>query len=316
MNITIKPGTLHFGSLRCGTLPDGTPVNLPLVVLSGTQDGPTLLIQAAIHSRELIGIEVIRQVTQEVIEPDGLRGTVIGLPLANPYGFWARQDDPPQDSKNVNACFPGDRTGTISERIAHAIFTEVLPLCDTILDFHTTPLHTGIEYTIIPRVSHLDALREAIHLAQFFGFPVVGIERDRWGFDNSLIGMALEAGKPAIVLEALATGVLWDPWIERSVRGTLNVMKYLGMIEGEIEPPDDLPGKGLTVQLLDIPAPESGVVRFWKTGGEWVEAGERFGVIRDIYGREVCGVTSPARGIVRSFTSSSQYRSISASAAE
>lgn len=302
MDITIEPGVCRFDSVQCGTLPDGTPVKLPVIVQGGAQDGPTLLIQAAIHSRELTGIEVIRRVTQEAVEPGQLRGTIIGLPLANPYGFWARQDDPPQDARNVNACFPGDPRGTVSERIAHVIATSILPLCDYILDFHTTPLHTGIEYTIIPRVSRLDTLREAIHLAQFFGFPIVGIEHDRWGFDRSLVGMALEAGKPAILLEALATGMLWDPWIEHSMRGTLNVIKHLGMIEGEIEPPGDLPGKGQTVRLLDIPAPESGIAHFWKTGGHWVEAGERFGVIRDIYGREVCHVTSPARGIVRSFT--------------
>ena len=302
MTITIERGKVRFDRLNCGRLPDGTPVDLPVITVGGEKDGPTLLIQAAIHSRELIGIEVIRRITQEAVQPAELRGTIIGLPLANPYGFWARQDDPPQDPKNVNACFPGDPAGTVSERITHVIFTKVLPLCDYVLDFHTTPLHTGIEYTILPQVSRLDTLREAIRMSEFFGFPIVGVKHDRWGIDKSLVGMALEMGKPATLLEALATGVLWDPWIEHSMRGTLSVMKHLGMIDGEIVPPDDLPGKGKTVWLLDVSAPESGIARFWKTGGEWVEKGEAYGVIRDIYGREVCKVRSPARGIVRSFT--------------
>ena len=151
-------------------------------------------------------------------------------------------------------------------------------------------------------MNRLDTLREAIRLSEFFGFPIVGVRHDRWGIDKSLVGMALELGKPATLLEALATGVLWDPWIEHSVRGTLNVMKYLGMIDGEIVPPDELPGKGEFVWLLDVPAPESGIARFWKTGGDWVEKGEAYGIIRDIYGREVCQVKSPAAGIVRSFT--------------
>jgi len=300
MNITIKSGELKFDSLRCGTLPDGTPVNLPVIILGGVKKGPTLLIQAAIHSRELTGIEVIRRVTQEEVRPGDLCGTIVALPLANPYGFWARQDNPPQDGKNVNACFPGNPAGTVSERIAHVISTEVLPLCDYILDFHTTPLHTGIHFTIIPQVTNQDALQKALRLAELFGFPIVGVEHDRWGINKSLVGMALEAGKPAIILEAKATGMLWDPWVEHSLRGTLNVMRYLGMIEGEIKPPADLPGKGETMRLLDLAAPESGIVRFWKTGGDRIEAGERFGIIRDIYGREVCDIISPAHGLLRS----------------
>ena len=51
--------------------------------------------------------------------------------------FWgALSISVPVDGKNLNRCYPGDPEGTISERIAHAITTEVIEPADCLLDLH------------------------------------------------------------------------------------------------------------------------------------------------------------------------------------
>ena len=42
----------------------------------------------------------------------------------------------PVDGKNLNRAYPGRKDGTVSERIAYAITTEVIERADYVLDLH------------------------------------------------------------------------------------------------------------------------------------------------------------------------------------
>jgi len=299
--ITVSPGEIGFGKLMLEPLPDGAETFIPLIVLNGATDGPVLWLGADIHGNEIPGVEIIRRITREVVNPEELRGAIIGATVLNPYAFRLRQGYAPMDNLNLNAVFPGNPKGTISERAAHVIFTQGISRCDYAIDFHAATV-IGMEFMCLPVCANPEIMRRSLDMALAFGFPLVELTRDMFGYDRSLIGWAQDTGKPGFVCEAKAQGMYVESSIQAGVRGVLNVMKHLGMLDGEIEPQTDIVGSGGTYRLFDLRPKKSGIVTFHVTGGQWVEPGDLIGVVRDPWGNELDRVTTPTRGWVRSVT--------------
>ena len=60
----------------------GTHISLPLRVLHGPVDGPTVWLSAVVHGDEVAGVEIIRRVLAN-LDPRKLRGTVLAVTLVN-----------------------------------------------------------------------------------------------------------------------------------------------------------------------------------------------------------------------------------------
>lgn len=111
----------------------------PVFVYQGAYQGPNLCLFGTLHGDELNGIEIIRQLLNE-LELDSLYGTVIGVPIVNMDGF--RRDCRYMTSrKDLNRAFPGSPEGHIAERLAHYFYTGIASHCDYIVDIHTGSLH-------------------------------------------------------------------------------------------------------------------------------------------------------------------------------
>jgi hypothetical protein len=299
--VAVEPGEIGFGKLQLEPLPDGAEVFIPLIVVNGAHAGPVLWLGSAIHGTEIPGIEVTRRVTREIIDPRTLRGAIIGATILNPYAFRHRRANAPQDDLNLNAQFPGDPRGTINQRTAHVIFTQGIAHCDYAIDFHAaTPI--GMEFMCLPACPDPQVMARSLEIALAFGFPLVELTRDMFGYDRSLIAWAQDSGKPGFVCEVKAQQRYVRSSIPAGVRGVLNVMKCLGMIDGAIEPQSELVGAGGTYRLVDFKANKSGLVHFQVTGGQRVERGDRLGIVRDVWGEVLDEIVSPAGGYVRSVT--------------
>lgn len=85
----------------------GTPTKMPLFVLNGAQDGPTVVVTAGIHGAEYVGIEAaIRLATQT--DPSQLKGQLVVAPISSMTAFAKRAIYiAPPDGKNLNRSFPG-----------------------------------------------------------------------------------------------------------------------------------------------------------------------------------------------------------------
>jgi len=298
-DIKARPGELKYGKLQCEPLPDAAETFIPLTVLNGVEEGPVLWIGATMHGCEIPGIEVIRRLTREVLDPQNLRGAIIGAAPLNPYGFRLRQHIVPQDGGNINAKFPGDPEGTISERIAHILYTEALPQCDYVIDFHAN-VWGGTEFMCATLCEDRDVLRRTLEMAEAFGFPLVQITRDMWNYDKSLIAWAQDMGKPAILPEPLRQSGWTQASIRASVCGVLNVMKWAGMIEGEIEPQTEIKVVGGHYASVNVRTRKSGIMDVLVEGGDWVEKGDLLAIVRDPWGNELDRVICPVRACVRS----------------
>ena len=99
-------------------------------------DGPGALITAGIHGDEgPWGGWAIHKLLQRLDARD-LRGFIRVVPLANPLAMQADKRNAPVDQLDLNRAFPGDPTGSYSERIAHILAGAALEGVDAVIDMH------------------------------------------------------------------------------------------------------------------------------------------------------------------------------------
>src|SRR5512143_2429209 len=80
--ISAAPGTLAKGFIKVGEFWDSSPVNMPVMILNGAGEGPTVYMQSAVHGNEVVGTEAIKRVMTS-LDPKKVNGTIIGIPVVN-----------------------------------------------------------------------------------------------------------------------------------------------------------------------------------------------------------------------------------------
>ena len=285
--VRVRPGRSQSLALPITRLVTGAEVDLPVRVVHGREDGPTVWVDAAIHGDEAVGVEVVRQVLAD-LDPRTLRGTLIAIPIVNVLGFMTGSRYLP-DRRDLNRSFPGSARGSLAGRIAHLMMTEVVAKCSVGID-----LHTGSDRrTNLPQIRTDLEDPETRRLAEAFAAPVMMHARLR---DGSLRHAAREEGAKVLLYEA---GEAWrmDPWaIDAGVRGVRRVLAALAMTEPvEEEPPTP-----------SLESWRSGWVRARGTGmlhleaelGQRVAKGDRLGGLFDSFGKRVRLVHADRDGIV------------------
>ena len=84
---TAKRGELQKGIIKGIELNTTTSIDIPVLVMNGTKEGPTVLMVSTQHGIEIKGIEVIHKIMREKVNPKDLRGAIIGIPVENPLDF-------------------------------------------------------------------------------------------------------------------------------------------------------------------------------------------------------------------------------------
>jgi predicted deacylase len=138
-------------------------VALPVcVIANGT--GPTVSLWGGNHGDEYEGPIVLGQLARE-LDAAAIEGRLIILPALNPPALLACQRVSAVDGKNMNRVWPGDRSGSITDRIV-AFLDRLLSLSDVLMDLHTG----GNAFDLIPMsmCHHTEepAFRDRIRAAQ------------------------------------------------------------------------------------------------------------------------------------------------------
>lgn len=299
--IAAAPGETKFGRLGKLELPDGTEISVPLIVANGQHEGPKLLLTAAVHGTEITGSEVIRRLTRELLDLRQLRGTIVALPIVNPLAFHQSMMNTPQDLFNLNRTFPGVERSLTSFRLAHLVTNEALAKCDYLIDFHANP-SPAMCFAIVKSVSErVDKPSE--DMARAFGITTIWMKKEhehhRTGTINETAG---ELGKPSITVELIYWRRIEEKGVQVGIRGTLNVMKRLEMIDGAIEKQpgyESLNQEGLT--RIELTANRGGFVHTLKVPGEPMAKGDKIALIRNPYGDVVEEIVTPVSGFVLAY---------------
>ncbi len=286
----IAPDERKRMRLDIGESFSGASVSLPLMVWRGPEDGPVVGVTAAVHGDEINGTGAIRRLIQN--PPFTLlRGSLILVPAVNILGFERHSRYMP-DRRDLNRCFPGHATGSLSARLAHVIFDQLVGRCDYLIDLHTA----AVRRTNFPNVRAQMDDPECARLARAFGCEVIV---DSVGPDGSLRKEAVKRGCPAMVLEA---GEVWkvEPTVkELTLRGIANVLAELGMVEAPHVPP---PHQIIVRETRWIRAEHGGFLNFHVAPGSAVSVGQAIATSTSLLGARVQTLRSPMQGIVMGMT--------------
>ncbi|MHA1959016.1 MAG: succinylglutamate desuccinylase/aspartoacylase family protein [Candidatus Thorarchaeota archaeon] len=311
---TSEPGKLVYGYIDGIDHPTGTPDRIPVIIAQGKTDGPTFFLTANVHGNELTGVAVLHDVMTEELAGK-LKGTVVAIPTLNPTGLRHSTRSPDYDPKDPNRLYPEGRfekkdledEDTLYPRryelLAKKVFSVVEKEADFMIDFHNHTLRS-IPFSILDRIfydgeeekeSATDLARQQKEMIEAFGvtyaadYPAKKYMNLK--YHRSVSGSVLNSlRKPAFTVELGANAYLVPEVVAGSVKGTLNVLKWAGMLEGPIEKITEfeVPQPGERVRRLEHPlAPQSGIVRLLVNPGEFVTKGQNIAKIADIHGRPI-----------------------------
>lgn len=214
---TFSPGTLNT---ICRKLSESSLHSTSICIIQGKHPGPTICITAALHGDEINGIEIVRKL-MEGLDPETLNGRIVAVPIVNLDGYLLRQRNM-ADNCDLNRCFPGSEEGSHSEKVAHAIFSDIIMHCDALID-----LHTGGT-----RKDNLPQLRADLNfekVAEFTtGFGSLSVLQDT-ACEGSIRAAATAEGIPAVVAEIGRCHELEPDKIQFAIDSILSLLSAVGI---------------------------------------------------------------------------------------
>jgi predicted deacylase len=206
----------------------------------------------------------------------------------------------PIDRKNLNRVYPGDAAGTVSDRIAHRITTEIIERADYLVDMHAGDGNESLRpYTYWNKLgldARVDSIARRMALAWGAEHIIVDTTRTR-DRERSLYtqNTAHVRGKPALTTENGYLGLPEPEMIERNVQGALRLMRFFGMLPGE---PELSPAPVWLAPYEVLTSPETGVWHPRVERGHTVSRGAVIGVLTDFFGDRIAEVRAPFDGEV------------------
>lgn len=259
---------------------------VPVLVVNGASPGPTLCLTAAVHGDELNGIEIVRRIVHEV-DPETLSGAIIGVPIVNMQGF-RRANRYLPDRRDLNRYFPGRENGSYASRIAHSFFTNVVRHCDYLVDIHTGSLSR----TNLPQLRANLLIPEVAAFAEKMGSIVVLQSK---GSVGTLRRATVEAGIPAVTLEAGAPNNLQKDAVEEGVKSILSAMSALGLEPKKFWRRSEEP---VFYKSTWIRARQGGILFSKVELGDSVEKDSVLGLLSDPITNKTTEITTPIEGRV------------------
>ena len=271
VSCSAQPGKIVRGKLKVATF-HGKNLEIPLIVVQGHREGKTCFISAGIHGDEINAIETINRFLKG-LSINRVRGTIILLPLLNPWGFKQKTRYIPFDNLDLNRCF-GKSGKTVSYQIAATLMKEVITKCDYGIDLHDS----GSKNILLPhpRIFKGDKSQILREMSYALGTDII-LERE------GLPGMmAIESFKhlnvPVLTVEIGGALLINEDFIIQGVRGINNILIYHDNLQGIL----DLPMQQFFLQERQgYGAPLSGILHIEVELGEAVKKEQVLARIHD-----------------------------------
>jgi uncharacterized protein len=275
--------------------------DVPVIELTGS-GGPRLTVLAGVHGCEYAPMAAVRRWTLALAGRE-LRGSVRVVPVLNLPAFRARSPFVvPDDGKNLNRCFPGDPSGTVADRLAHAAFTQLIEGSDALVDAHAGDMVEALEPFALYDAGASEDRASELAAAYGLGYVIRQEPGPGRAVGGTTSTAAAAVGIPAIIAEAGGCGLVEPAAVAAHVRGLDRVLALLGMT-GDPVPDGEAPVR--LGRFLWLRAASEG---WWEPAvrpGEQVAAGQVLGTVSSLDGAQVLqSVTAPAPGVPMFITSS------------
>jgi uncharacterized protein len=262
---------------------------IAIVELEGSRPGPTLAVVSGVHGDE---VACLGGLWDWLYGADLVSGRVLACPVAHPAALHAGTRLG-RDGADLNRVFPGDTSGSPTQRLAASLFAELLDGADALLTMHSWS-RTGatVPYVEYPATGPASVVERSAKLARSLG--VAYVEAYAWE-PGLLPAAAVAGGVPAVELEVGGLGTANAEGEAIAANAIDGAAHWLGIIEGE--------GSASVTPAVDVRrhwlrTAQDGIVRQRRLLGEEVSAGETVAEIREQSGRVVEALAAPVDGVV------------------
>lgn len=208
------------------------PIRVPIVSLGSGQ--PVLSVLCGVHGDETASLMATYRLVQILSDAD-IEGTVRIITAANPFAQATHSRVAFCDYYDLNRTGKGKPEGTLTERLAHALF-EFLLDCTLVVDLHefsmNTPTmaiyipskHPNVEQTVFKGIA---AFQPAFVWAMDLSRP------EEVQYSGSLVAALARSGVASFGIETANAAVLSDEVISQVAEGLYRIAQGLSIIEGE-----------------------------------------------------------------------------------
>ena len=293
----LEPGRKHLLYFQGVEMPTGQHWYVSVTVARGARPGKRVILVSGVHGDEMSSVHTVQTVMNQ-LDPAEMSGTVMAVTDISRPALEGMQRRWPNagrgaDLIDMNREWPGNENGpTAPSRHAGLLFNRLLrPNADAAIDFHTGT--TGFEVTAFNiggmNVPEVKAMVDLYPVGQIF---------DNHVYPGVLHNAFLDVGIPAFTPEIGAARVLDPEMIALFVEGTMNVLKYHGIVAGEM----GRTGRDVNVftgnSAFPILATEGGLIEHLVKLNDKVTTGQKVAVQRDSFGDVVAEYTSGVDGEV------------------
>jgi predicted deacylase len=282
-----EPCSRTIAKLRIGQLSNGSEVSIPVVIVNGKKESPTLWLNSGIHGDEVVGIVAARKIAFG-LDPTEVNGRVIFSLIANPLAYQGRCRDTPLDNMNLGECFPGNIEGQITERMAYVLFNEIMDKAEYLIDMHSvSKFHHGKPYAVVKEHEDPQVSKVSEDMARMFGPPLYCKLDPRTAKNepSPLAGsLDITCGLnkiPSFMAEVGEANRLDKANVKFATDGIVNIMKYLGILEGSPKKPES---QIVLTSRKIVRCNCSGIALLEVEPQQFVRKGERIAVIVDVFG--------------------------------
>ncbi|MED9990716.1 MAG: M14 family metallopeptidase [Phascolarctobacterium faecium] len=215
-----------------------TNTKIPITIINGQNDGPTLLITAGIHGGEYPGIAAAIEISK-AIKAEILSGCLIIIHPVNIRSFWERSAFvTPDDGKNLNREFPGDVNGTLSQKTAWLLSQHFFPLADFYADLHSGDIHEELyPYVYYPGLPNSEISAKARGVAMVLDMEFMVRSTATTGAYN----YAAISGVPSILIERGGAGLCRREDIDAYKNDLHNIFCKLELLRSTPQPQKHTP---------------------------------------------------------------------------
>jgi len=286
---------LHYSFLKVLTGSDLSIRRLPMMEADSGKSGPVVWITACVHGDEVGGMVIIQEIFRRLAREPLLHGALYAFPLINPMGFETISRNITLSREDLNRAFPGNRDGSLAERIANRIFTTIVRTKPTlVLDLHND-WRKSIPYAIMdpfPGIQYRNAFATMKQLARRTGFVVIrepsaDFHKDR--LESTLSGSMMLRNIPSFTIEVGEAYFVNERDVEYGVRALWNILIFLGMVEHKEKAFVFPAAAGLRSKVLKYSqepvSSSSGIIRFMVKPGELVSELQPLAKIYNTFGK-------------------------------
>lgn len=284
------PGTKKSGFLKLG----GGEFALPYTVICGSNPGKTVLITAAVHAGEYVGIQAAVELAEN-LEPEKINGRVIIVKTVCRREFEERSGSIcREDNKNLNRVFPGSPEGSRMERLAYAVVQMLHSEADFYID-----LHSGDDYEeLTPYIYYAgcaepDVVKISRKMAEQADVPYM-VKSDV--ASGGSYNYAASCGIPSVLIERGQLGMWTQEEVYSTRKDVHNILCCLGVYNELRSYSTYYP-----MEIDETRYQSASVFGLWypaKKPGDLIKAGEYLGCIRDYEGNVLEQSYSDLNGVI------------------